>query len=100
MKPGHAAATVWMVNLFSKLITLIVALTQFLSEIYGISFASVSITILIGKNRIHFFLPSSSAATSAKNDGFIADKKPYPMTLYDWKKIAIELRQELRELES
>jgi hypothetical protein len=30
---------------------------------------------------------------------FIADKKPYRMTLYDWKKIATGLRQELRQLQ-
>lgn len=101
MKQAHAVAIASMVSLFSKLITLIAVLTQSLSEIYGISFVSVSTTIFIGQSKIHSHLPSLFADPSAKNDGRLYnDKKPYRKTLYDWKKIATGLRQELRELQT
>src|SRR5215471_1461692 len=103
MKQAHAVAIASMVSLFSKLLTLIAVLTQSLSEIYGISFVSVSTTIFIGKSKIHSHLPSLFADTSAKNDGRLYNdssptKNPTARPSTIGKKIATGLRQELREL--
>jgi hypothetical protein len=46
--------------------------------------------------------PEAGNCGGYRNDGelqaFIADKKPYRMTLYDWQKIAMGLRAEIDAL--